>query len=210
MFRRALFARYKNEVIRQVQAQPFLLIALGAAVPEASRALLHLTKIHSRIERIFFDYGLWMAMRTPEDSNLQATATALHDEIGYLRSFVVSHHTPTTTMAASMQLKIAGILVYTLEQLCQYAGDIQQNAVVTVPQYSGLGLQDRSLLHKMIDPRVPGIFVLDILRELGEEVRCCKLIQERVEALADKLREGKEPCPEKYVELLEECVGLDE
>jgi len=195
-------------VIRQVQSQPFLLIALGAAVPEASRALLHLTKIHSRIERIFFDYGLWMAMRTPEDSNLEATSTALRDEVNYLRSFVVSHD--PATMAVTMQLKVAGILLYTLEQLVQYAGDIQQNAVVTIPQYSGLGLQDRSLLHKMIDPRSPDIFVLNILRTLGEEVRYSKMIQERVETLADKLREGDEPCPARYIELLEECVGLDE
>lgn len=195
-------------MIRQVQSQPFLLIALDAAVPESSRALLHLTKIHSRIERIFFDYGLWMAMRTPEDSNLEATSTALHDEINHLRSFVVSHS--PATMAASMQLKIAGILLYTLEQLVQYAGDIQQNAVVTIPQYSGLGLRDRSLLHKMIDPRSPNIFVLDILRMLSEEVRHSKMVQERVEGLADKLREGDEPCPARYIELLEESVGLDE
>lgn len=195
-------------MIRQVQSQPFLLIALGAAVPEASRALLHLTKIHSRIERIFFDYGLWMSMRTPEDSNLEATSTALHDEINYLHSFVVSHS--PASMAASMQLKVAGILLYTLEQLAQYAGDIQQNAAVAIPQYSGLGLQDRSLLHKVIDPRIPGIFILDILRKLSEEVKHSKIIQERVEALANKLREGDEPCPERYIELLEKCVGLDE
>lgn len=147
-------------------------------------------------------------MRTPEDSNLEATSAALHDEIAYLRSFVVSHN--PATMAATMQLKIAGVLLYTLEQLVQYAGDVQQNAVVTIPQYSGLGLQDRSLLHKMIDPRSPDIFVLNILRTLDEEVRYSKTIQERVEALADKLREGDEPCPARYIELLEECVGLDE
>ena len=194
-------------MIKQVKSQPFLLIALGAAVPEASRDLLHLTKIHSRIERIFFDYGYWIAMRTPEDSNLEATSKALHSEIGHLHMFVVSHG--PTNMTATMQARIAGILLYTLEQLVRNAGDIQTNAVVTIPQYSGLELQDRSLLHKMIDPRFQNVFVVDVLRKLGEEVRCCKLIQERVEALADKLREGEEPCPAEYIELLEKTVGLD-
>lgn len=194
-------------MIKQVKSQPFLLIALGAAVPEASRDLLHLTKIHSRIERIFFDYGYWIAMRTPEDSNLEATSAALHNEIGHLRTFVVSHG--PTNMAATMQARIAGILLYTLEQLVQYAGDIQTNAVVTIPQYSGLELQDRSLLHKMIDPRFQNVFVLDVLRKLSEEVRYSEMIQERVEALADRLREGEEPCPAEYIELLEKTVGLD-
>jgi hypothetical protein len=194
-------------MIRQVHSQPFLLIALGAAVPKASRDLLHLTKIHSRIERIFFDYGYWMAMRTPNESNLDATATALHSEMGHLRSFVASHN--SVNMAATMQVRIAGILLYTLEQLVRYAGDIQTNAAVTIPQYSGLGLQDRSLLHKMINPR-SRTFVLDILKKLSEEVRYSQIIQDRVEALVDRLREGDEPCPEGYIEELEEVVGLDE
>jgi hypothetical protein len=195
-------------MIRQVHSQPFLLIALGAAVPKASRDLLHLTKIHSRIERIFFDYGYWMAMRTPNESNLDATSTALHAEMGHLRSFVASHN--VANMAMTMQARIAGILLYTLEQLVQYAGDIQTNAVVPIPQYSGLSLQDRSLLHKMIDPRSRNIFVLDVLRRLSEEVLHSQMIQDRVEALVDRLREGGEPCPERYIELLEKTVGLDE
>jgi hypothetical protein len=195
-------------MIRQVQSQPFLLIALGAAVPEASRNFLHLTKIHSRIERIFFDYGYWMAMRTPNESNLDATATALHVEMDHLRSFVASHN--PTNMAMTMQARIAGILLYTLEQLVQYAGDIQTNAVVTIPQYSGLGLQDRSLLHKMIDPRSGNRFVVDVLEELSDDVLESQMIQDRVEALVDRLREGDEPCPEGYIELLEITVGLDE
>jgi hypothetical protein len=195
-------------MIRQVHSQPFLLIALGAAVPKASRDLLHLTKIHSRIERIFFDYGYWMAMRTPNENNLDATATALHVEMGHLRSFVASHN--SVNMAATMQVRITGILLYTLEQLVRYAGDIQTNAAVTIPQYSGLALQDRSLLHKMIDPRSRIPFVLDILRKLGGEVRYSQMIQDRVEALVDRLREGDEPCPEGYIEELEIMVGLDE
>jgi hypothetical protein len=194
-------------MIRQVHSQPFLLIALGAAVPKASRDLLHLTKIHSRIERIFFDYGYWMAMRTPNESNLDATATALHAEMGHLRSFVTSHN--VANMAMTMQVRIAGILLYTLEQLVRYAGDIQANAAVTIPQYSGLGLQDRSLLHKMINPRSRS-FVLDILKKLGVEVLKSQMIQDRVEPLVDRLREGDEPCPEGYIEELEEVVGLDE
>lgn len=194
-------------MINQFKSQPFLLIALGAAVPESSRDLLHLTKIHSRIERIFFDYGYWLAMRTPSDSNLDATATALHIEIGHLLSFVMSHG--TMNMAITMQAKIAGILLYTLEQLVQYAGDIQTNAAVSIPQYSGLGLQDRSLLHKMIDPRIQGLFVLDVLKKLSERVLRDQMIQKRVEALADRLREGEDPCPEEYIEWLEETVGLD-
>jgi hypothetical protein len=195
-------------MINQVKSQPFLLIALGAAVPEASRDLLHLTKIHSRIERIFFDYGYWLALRTPNDSNLDATATALHNEMSYLSSFVVSHG--AMNMAITMQARIAGILLYTLEQLVQYAGDIQTNAAVTIPQYSGLGLQDRSLLHKMIDPRFQRLFVLDVLKELSKAVLRDQMIQKRVEALADRLREGEDPCPERYIELLERTVGLDQ
>jgi hypothetical protein len=194
-------------MIQQVKSQPFLLIALGAAVPEVSRDFLHLTKIHSRIERIFFDYGYWLALRTPNDSNLDATAIALHNEIGHLHSFVVSHG--GMKMATTMQARIAGILLYTLEKLVQYAGDIQTNAAVTTPQYSGLGLQDRSLLHKMIDPRNPHLFVLDVLRNLSKEVLHDQMIQKRVETLTDRLREGENPCPEKYIEWLEQAVGLE-
>jgi hypothetical protein len=194
-------------MIQQVKSQPFLLIALGAAVPEVSRDFLHLTKIHSRIERIFFDYGYWLALRTPDYSNLDATAAALHNEVGHLHSFVVSHG--GMKMATTMQARITGILLYTLEQLVQYAGDIQTNAAVTIPQYSGLGLQDRSLLHKMIDPRIPHLFVLDVLRKLSQGVLHDQMIQKRVGALTDRLREGEDPCPEEYVEWLEKIVGLE-
>jgi hypothetical protein len=194
-------------MINQVKSQPFLLIALGAAVPEVSRDFLHLTKIHSRIERIFFDYRYWLALRTPNDNNLDATATALHNEMSHLSSFVASHG--SVKMATTMQAKIAGILLYTLEQLVQHAGDIQTNASVIIPQYSGLGLQDRSLLHKLIDPRFQRLFVLDVLKELSEGVLHDQMIQKRVEALADRLREGEDPCPEEYIELLEETVGLE-
>jgi hypothetical protein len=112
-------------------------------------------------------------------------------------------------MATTMQARITGILLYTLEQLVQYAGDIQTNAAVTIPQYSGLGLQDRSLLHKMIDPRNPHLFVLDVLRNLSKEVLHDQMIQKRVETLTDRLREGENPCPEKYIEWLEQAVGLE-
>ncbi|CAD0106839.1 unnamed protein product, partial [Aureobasidium uvarum] len=197
-----------NEVIKQVKSQPFLLIALGAAVPEEERDFLHLTKIHSRIERIFFDFGYWMANRTPIDSNLDATAEALRVEVGRLRSFIIVHG--QKKMAISLQIRIAGILLYTLEQLVQYAGDIQTNAAVPIPQYSGLSLQDRSLLHKLIDRNSPIVFVLPVLDLLDSKVLYGDMIQERVEALADKLRSGEEPCPPEYIRLLERVVGLDE
>ncbi|KAI4731525.1 hypothetical protein E4T49_00725 [Aureobasidium sp. EXF-10728] len=203
----ALFARYKNEMIKQVKSQPFMLIALGAAVPEAERDLLHLTKIHSRIERIFFDFGYWMAMRTPSDSNLDATAKALYIEVDRLRSFMKDRG--QQKMAISLQTRIAGILLYTLEQLVQHAGDIQTHAAVPIPQYSGLSLQDRSLLHKMINRKSPD-FVLLVLDLLDSELLYSDMIQERVEALANGLRGGDEPCPAEYVQMLERVVGLDE
>lgn len=193
-------------MIRQVKSQPFLLVALGAAVPEAERDHLHLTKIHSRIERIFFDYGHWMATRTPDYSTLDATAEALSIETRHLDSFVREHK----PMAENMQVRIAGILLYTLEQLAQYAGDIQTTAVVSIPQYSGLGLQDRSLLHKLINPGSPNVFVLPVLKLLDTKVLQMETIQHRAEALASTLRDGNEPCPEIYVEWLEKLVGLDE
>ncbi|KAG9859391.1 hypothetical protein KCU98_g226, partial [Aureobasidium melanogenum] len=202
----ALFARYRNEMIKQVKAQPFLLVALGAAVPEAERDLLHLTKIHSRIERIFFDYGYWMTTRTPHYSSLDATAEALRIETGHLGSFVDDHE----TMSVTLQARTAGILLYTLEQLIEYSGDIQASAVVPIPQYSGLSLQDRSLLHKLILPTPQNVFALPVLRELDHEVLYTETIQQRVRALAYKLREGDQPCPEGYIMSLEKLVGLDE
>ncbi|KAG9581045.1 hypothetical protein KCU77_g11268, partial [Aureobasidium melanogenum] len=200
----ALFARYRNEMIRQVKAQPFLLVALGAAVPEAERDLLHLTKIHSRIERILFDYGYWMTTRTPNYSSLDATAEALRIEIGHLSSFVDDHE----TMPDALQARTAGILLYTLEQLIEYSGDIQASAVVPIPQYSGLSLQDRSLLHNLIPPTPQNIFVLPVLNELDDEVLYTETVQQRVRALADRLRGVHEPCPERFVEILEGIVGL--
>ncbi|KAH0363126.1 hypothetical protein KCU65_g7593, partial [Aureobasidium melanogenum] len=202
----ALFARYRNEMIKQVKSQPFLLVALGAAVPEAERDLLHLTKIHSRLERIFFDYGYWMATRTPDYSNLDATAQALRIEIGHLSSFVDGHE----TMSDALQVRTAGILLYTLEQLEQYSGDIQTSAVVPIPQYSGLSLQDRSLLHKLIVPVPQNIFVLSVLDELDDDILYMEAIQERVKALANRLRGGDQPCPEGYIVELEKIVGLAE
>ncbi|KAI5248716.1 hypothetical protein E4T42_05538 [Aureobasidium subglaciale] len=200
----ALFARYRDEMIRQVKSQPFLLVALGAAVPMAERDLLHLTKIHSRIERIFFDYGYWLSYRKPNESNLDATAEALCGEIGHLRSFVLDPH--HTGMAISLRGRIAGILLYTLEQMVEHAIDIQTCAAVPIPQYSGLSLQDRSLLHKLINPE--SVFAIDILRDLGPDVLHSEIVQNRVEGLADKLRD--ENTPEKYVGWLEKIVGLEE
>lgn len=193
-------------MIRQVKSQPFLLVALGAAVPEAERDLLHLTKIHSRIERIFFDYGHWMTTRTPDHSTLNATAEALYIETRHLHSFVREHK----PMAENLQVRIAGILLYALEQLAQYAGDIQTTAVVSIPQYSGLSLRDRSLLHKLIDLDSPNVFVLPVLSLLDKKVLHMETIQNRAEAIASTLRDGNEPCPEEYVEWLEGLVGLDE
>ncbi|KAG2166279.1 hypothetical protein JADG_006018 [Aureobasidium aubasidani] len=201
----ALFARYRNEMIRQVKSAPFLLIALGAAVPEAERDLLHLTKIHSRIERILFDFGYWRVIRTPNESNLDATAEALHNEIGYLQSFVLDprHY---GKMGISLQGRIVGILLYTLEQLIVHAADVHDSAAVTTPQYSGLSLKDRSLLHKMIDPTSQSMFALDVLGKLGQEVLHNEMVQERAERLADLLR--NEPVPEVYIQELEKLVGL--
>ncbi|KAG9950519.1 hypothetical protein KCU85_g3528, partial [Aureobasidium melanogenum] len=210
----ALFTRYRNEMIKQVKSQPFLLVALGAAVPEAERDLLHLTKIHSRIERIFFDYGYWMTTRTPDHSNLDATAEALHNETAYLHSFVREHQIKARALQEEMpeifQIKIIGILLYTLEQLKRYSGDSQTSAVVPIPQYSGLSLQDRSLLHKLIDPRSQNVFVLPILDGLDEDIRCRETVQVMVRALANILRGGNEPCPEDYILKLEGLVGLNE
>ncbi|KAG9514247.1 hypothetical protein KCU93_g9827, partial [Aureobasidium melanogenum] len=208
----ALFTRYRNEMIKQAKAQPFLLVALGAAVPEAERDLLHLTKIHSRIERIFFDYGYWMTTRTPSHSSLDATAETLHIEIDHLRSFVGEHQTKAQALQKEMpeilQIKTIDILLYTLEQLVEYRGDSQTTAVVSTPQYSGLALQDRSLLHKMIPPQ--DYFVLPVLDLLSDGVLYREMVQRRVRAVAYRLREGHEPCPEDYVKKLEEIVGLDE
>lgn len=191
-------------MIKQVKSQPFLLVALGAAVPEAERDFLHLTKIHSRIERIFFDYGYWMAMRTPSDGNLDATAEALYVEIGHLHSFVQAHR----ELAPNLQVRIAGILLYTLEQLVEYAGDIQTTAVVSIPQYSGLSLQDRSLLHKLVNSETRDSFVLPALRLLKSDFLRVEIIQGRARTLADRLRGGNEPCPEAYVRMLENAVSL--
>ncbi|KAK6005471.1 hypothetical protein QM012_007113 [Aureobasidium pullulans] len=210
----ALFARYKNEMIKQVKSQPFLLIALGAAVPEAERNLLHLTKIHSRIESIFFDFGHWMATRTPSHGNLDATTEALHVEIGHLSSFIQEHQIKSRAlgrhMPEALQIKTAGILLYTLEQLADYSGDIQTHAVVPIPQYSGLNSQDRSLLHKLIHPRPQNAFLLPVLDQLDDDVLFEDMIQDRVRAVAQKLRGAREPCPEEYIKELEEVVGLDE
>jgi hypothetical protein len=199
-------------MIKQAKAQPFLLVALGAAVPEAERDLLHLTKIHSRIERIFFDYGYWMTTRTPSHSSLDATAETLHIEIDHLRSFVGEHQTKAQALQKEMpeilQIKTIDILLYTLEQLVEYRGDSQTTAVVSTPQYSGLALQDRSLLHKMIPPQ--DYFVLPVLDLLSDGVLYREMVQRRVRAVAYRLREGHEPCPEDYVKKLEEIVGLDE
>ena len=192
-------------MIRQVKSAPFLLIALGAAVPEAERDLLHLTKIHSRIERIFFDFGYWRVIRSPNESDLDATAEALHNEIGYLQSFVLDprHY---GKMGVSLQGRIVGILLYTLEQLIVHAADVHDSAAVTTPQYSGLSLKDRSLLHKMIDPTSQSMFALDVLGKLGQEVLHNEMVQERAERLADLLR--NEPVPEVYIQELEKLVGL--
>ncbi|KAH0256406.1 hypothetical protein KCU91_g16937, partial [Aureobasidium melanogenum] len=210
----ALFTRYRNEMIKQVKAQPFLLVALGAAVPEAERDLLHLTKIHSRIERIYFDYGYWMTTRTPNHSNLDATAEVLHTEIGHLCSFVREHKTKAQALRREipevLQIKTIDILLYTLEQLVEYRGDSQTTAVVSIPQYSGLTLQDRSLLHKMVPPQSQDYFVLPVLKLLSNKVLYKEMVQRRVRTVAYRLREGHEPCPEEYVEELEEIVGFDE
>lgn len=201
-------------MIKQAKAQPFLLVALGAAVPEAERDLLHLTKIHSRIERIFFDYGYWMTTRTPSHSSLDATAETLHIEIGHLRSFVIEHQTkaqaPRREIPEVLQIKTIDVLLYTLEQLVEYRGDSQTTAVVSTPQYSGLALQDRSLLHKMIPPQSQNYFALPVLNLLSNGVPYREMVQRRVRVVVNSLREGHEPCPEDYVKKLEEIVGLDE
>ncbi|CAD0082489.1 unnamed protein product, partial [Aureobasidium vineae] len=142
------------------------------------------------------------------DGNLDATAEALRVEIDRMRSFIMNHG--QKKMSIPLQTRIAGILLYTLEQLVQYAGDIQTNAAVSIPQYSGLSLQDRSLLHKMIDRNSPIVFVLPVLDLLDSKVLYGDMIQERVEVLANGLREGEEPCPAEYIRLLERVVGLVE
>jgi hypothetical protein len=190
-------------MIKQAKSQPFLLIALKAAVPEHERDLLLLAKLHSRIERVFFDYEYWLVTRKSDDSNVEKTARALREEIKYLQSFITDRRHQKMTVGP--ENRVVDILLYTLEQVVTHAGDVESTSPVDTPQYSGLDQQDRNLLHKMVN--LDTVFVLDVLRLVDQKVLQSGITRRRVEELASLL-ESKN-ANDTYTNTLKTIAGIE-